>query len=66
MHNSYYFDAKHINLNKLQQEAEERLAARAYGEPESTVLHHHRHGELCIGKEHEFFLTEVDKKKHLQ
>jgi hypothetical protein len=53
LHNTYAGDDKTINLNKLQEEAQERLVdKRGAGE---TIIHHHKHGEKCAGIKHDFY-----------
>lgn len=62
MHNSFVYDPKHINADKVRQEAVERKEGRGWlsAKPESTIIHYHAVSELCKEREHEFVMIDTE------
>jgi len=54
MRDMYYGDPTVVNIDALREDANEIADGRRYNrEPEDVVIHFHKHGVPCLGKEHE-------------
>jgi hypothetical protein len=51
-----YYDPKQLDLKVMQAEALRQSADIRMGTPPTVVLHYHRYGESCDGKEHEKYI----------